>query len=132
MISKMEWTQSNTQQNTESHNGSNNQQWIGYNRTILLERTAAKATVGLKYIYWYQIFALDSAVVVSHIGSNCAVLLIVDWFLFCYERDFMLSLSDNNQTDVVEAFKSTSRCLDDLLSIDNPYFEQMVNCNPVK
>ena len=23
--------------------------------------------------------------------------------LFCYERDFMLSLSDNNQADVVEA-----------------------------
>ena len=24
-------------------------------------------------------------------------------FLFCYERDFMLSLSDNNQTDIIEA-----------------------------
>ena len=38
----------------------------------------------------------------------------------------MLSLSDNNQSDVVEAFNSTSRYLDDLLNIDNPYFEQMV------
>ena len=38
----------------------------------------------------------------------------------------MLSLSDNNQTDIIEAFKSTSRYLDDLLNIDNPYFEQMV------
>ena len=38
----------------------------------------------------------------------------------------MLSLSDNNQTDTIEAFNSTSRYLDDLLSIDNPYFEQMV------
>ena len=37
----------------------------------------------------------------------------------------MLSLSDNNQTDT-EAFHSTSRYLDDLLNIDNPYFEQMV------
>ena len=25
-------------------------------------------------------------------------------FLFCYERDFMLSLSDKNQADVGEAF----------------------------
>ena len=36
----------------------------------------------------------------------------------------MLSLSDNNQTDIIEAFDSTSRY--DLLNIDNPYFEQMV------
>ena len=36
----------------------------------------------------------------------------------------MLSLSDNNQTDIIEAFNS--RYLDDLLNIDNPYFEQMV------
>ena len=38
----------------------------------------------------------------------------------------MLSLSDNNQTDIIEAFKSISRYLDDLLNIDNPHFEQMV------
>ena len=38
----------------------------------------------------------------------------------------MLSLSDNNQTDIIEAFNSTSRYLDDLLNIDNPYLEQMV------
>ena len=38
----------------------------------------------------------------------------------------MLSLSDNNQTDIIEAFNSTSRYLADLLDIDNPYFEQVV------
>ena len=37
----------------------------------------------------------------------------------------MLSLSDNNPTDIFEAFKSTSRYLDDLLNIDNPNCEQM-------
>ena len=57
--------------------------------------------------------------------TNCAP-LVADLFLFCYERDFMLSLSDNNQTDIIEAFNSTSRYLDDILHIDNPYFEQMV------
>ena len=36
-----------------------------------------------------------------------------------------LSLSGNNQADIIEAFNSTSRYLDDLLNIDNPYFEQM-------
>ena len=38
----------------------------------------------------------------------------------------MLSLSDNNQIDIIAAFNSTSKYLDDLLNIDNPYFEQMV------
>ena len=46
------------------------------------------------------------------LGTNCAP-LIADLFLFCYERDFMLSLSDNNQTDIIEAFDSNSRYLDD-------------------
>ena len=58
-------------------------------------------------------------------STNCAP-LVGDLFLFCYERDFMLSLSDNNHTDIIEAFNSTSRYLDDLLNIDYPYFEQMV------
>ena len=40
--------------------------------------------------------------------TNCAP-LIADLFLFCYERDFMLSLSDDNQAEVIEAFNSTSR-----------------------
>ena len=39
----------------------------------------------------------------------------------------MTSLSDDNQADIIEAFNSTSRYLDDLLIIDNPYFEGMVN-----
>ena len=42
--------------------------------------------------------------------------LIADLFLFCYERDFILSYSDNNQAYVVEAFNSTSRYLDGLLN----------------
>ena len=58
-------------------------------------------------------------------GTNCAPLLS-DLFLFCYERDFKLSLSDNNQTDIIEDFNSTSRYLDDLLNIDNPYLQQVV------
>ena len=37
-----------------------------------------------------------------------------------------MSLSDNNQAIIIEAFNSTSRYLDDSLNIDNPYFEQMV------
>ena len=39
----------------------------------------------------------------------------------------MTSLSDVKQAEIIETFKSTSRYLDDLLNIDNPYFEGMVN-----
>ena len=39
----------------------------------------------------------------------------------------MLSLSDNNQADVIEAFNFTSIYLDDLLNTDNLSFEQMVS-----
>ena len=59
-------------------------------------------------------------------GINCAP-LVASLFLFCYERGFMLSLSDNNRADVVESFNSTSRYLDGLVNIDNPYFAQMVS-----
>ena len=58
-------------------------------------------------------------------GTNCAS-LIADLFLFCYERDFMASLSYNKEAEIIQAFNSTSRYLDDLLSIDNPYFEDIV------
>ena len=39
----------------------------------------------------------------------------------------MTSLSDDDQADLFEAFKSASRYLYDHLNIDNPYFEGMVN-----
>ena len=45
-------------------------------------------------------------------GTYCTP-LVADLFLFCYERDFMLSLSDNNQTDIIKTFYFTSRYLDD-------------------
>ena len=65
-------------------------------------------------------------IVVIPMGTNCAP-LVADLFLYCYERDFMDSLNHDNLADVIKAFNSTSRYLDDLLNIDNPYFEGMVN-----
>ena len=59
-------------------------------------------------------------------GTNCAP-LVADMFLFCYDRDFMLSLTDDNQSEIIEAFNSTSRYLDDLFNIDNNFFDIMVN-----
>ena len=39
----------------------------------------------------------------------------------------MKKLSSDNQADVIKAFNLTSRYLYDLLNIDNPYFEEVVN-----
>ena len=39
----------------------------------------------------------------------------------------MLSLSDDNQSEIIAAFNSTSRYLDHLLNIDNEVFYWMVN-----
>ena len=58
-------------------------------------------------------------------GTNCAP-LVADLFLRD-TRDFMKSLSRENQADIIEAFNSTSRYLYDLLNIDNIYFDQMVD-----
>ena len=59
-------------------------------------------------------------------GTNCAP-LAADLLLFCYERDFMMSLSYDKQADVIDAFYTTSRYLDDILNINNVYFDNMVS-----
>ena len=59
-------------------------------------------------------------------GTNCAP-LVADLFLFCYERDFMMSLSVENQSEINEAFSSTSRYLDELLNIDNTHFDGLIS-----
>jgi hypothetical protein len=59
-------------------------------------------------------------------GTNCA-LLIADLFLYCYERDFMLELSKTKQLDLIQRFNLTSRYIDDILNLDNPYFEQFIH-----
>ena len=60
-------------------------------------------------------------------GTNCAP-LVVDLFLFCYERDFIMSLSDDKQADIIGAFNTrTCRYLDDILDINNIYVDNMVS-----
>ena len=59
-------------------------------------------------------------------GTNCAP-LVADLFLFCYERDFMMSLSDDKQADIIDAFNTTSSYLDDILNITNVNFDTMVS-----
>ena len=48
--------------------------------------------------------------------TNCAP-LVADLFLFCYERDFMMSLSVDKQANIIVAFNTTSRYLEDILNM---------------
>ena len=59
-------------------------------------------------------------------GTNCGP-LVADLFLFCYVRDFMLSLSDDKQADFIDAFNTTSRYLDNILNINIICFDNMVS-----
>ena len=87
-----------------------------------------KKSVMPLFIFWI-IFLLDLELNVTDkllvFRWELTVLLLL--FLFCYERDFMKSLSRENQADIIEAFNSTSRYLDDFLNIDNIYCDQMVD-----
>ena len=58
-------------------------------------------------------------------GTNCAT-LVSNVFRFCYERDFMMSLSDDKQADIIDAY-TKSRYLDDVLNINNVYFDNIVS-----
>ena len=55
-------------------------------------------------------------------GANCAP-LVADLVLFCYERDFIKSLTKEKRYDLIDA----SRYQDDLLNIYNIHFEHMVH-----
>ena len=69
---------------------------------------------------------LYGQVVSISVGTGCAP-LVAGLFLFCCGGDFVLSLSGESQSGVIEAFNSTSRCLGGLLGIGNGFFDSMVN-----
>ena len=64
------------------------------------------------YVTPYRIFWIifTSDLVISHtdkllvfpMGTNCAP-LVADLFLICNKRDYMTSLSDDNQADIIKA-----------------------------
>ena len=59
-------------------------------------------------------------------GTNCAP-LVADLFLVCYERHFMMSLSDDKHADIIDAFNATARYLGNILNINNVYCDNMVS-----
>ena len=60
-------------------------------------------------------------------GTNCAS-LIADLFLYCYESQFMAKIyKDPSKHDLIDNFNSTIRCLDDVLTLNNPEFSKFVD-----
>ena len=99
--------------------------------TKIITYGPVKKLVKHLFIFWIIFFIRFGTKVYRQtigilMGTNCAP-RVADLFLFCYERDFMKSLSRENQADIIEAFNSTSIYLDDLLNIDIIYFEHMVD-----
>ena len=71
-------------------------------------------------------FLMALSIVGIPLGTNCAP-LVADFFLFCYETVFNMSLSDDKQAYVIDAFNTTPRYLDDILNTNNVYFDNMVS-----
>ena len=53
--------------------------------------------------------------------------LIFFTFLLCYDMDFMMSLSGDKPADIVDAFNTTSRYLDDISNINDICFYSMIS-----
>ena len=48
--------------------------------------------------------------------------LALSFILYCYERDFISNLI-SKRCDLIDKFYDTSRYLDDILTIDNPDYD---------
>ena len=51
------------------------------------------------------------------VGFPWALIVPPCLFLFCYDREFVMSLSDGGPAGVVGAFGAASRCLGDILNV---------------
>ena len=51
-------------------------------------------------------------------------LLLLIFFLFRYEMDFMMSLPDDKQVDIIDTFNTKCRYLDDVLTLIMTIFFQ--------
>ena len=98
--------------------------------TIIKIYGHVKKSVMPFFIFWI-IFLLDLEL--NFIGKllvfrwELIVLLLLQICFFFVIREISWSLSRENQADIIEAFNSTSRYRNDLLNIDNIYFDQMVD-----
>ena len=64
------------------------------------------------------------SIYLSNVIPQLSFEYFADLFLFCYERDFIMkSLTKEKRYDLIDAFNSTFRYLDDLLNIRGLLFK---------
>ena len=59
-----------------------------------------------------------------------SLIIIVDLFLYCYERNFMSHFQNSTRHDLVEIFNDTTRYIDDIFTIDNLLKKHIPDIHP--
>ena len=59
--------------------------------------------------------------------THCGYFPVHSCIVKAFEIKTILCLSADKQADIVDAFNTTSRCLDHILNINNVYFDKMVS-----
>ena len=62
-----------------------------------------------------------------HMGTNCAPLL-ADLFLYSYKGEFIQGLFKKNEKNLARFFNFTFRYIDDVISLNNSRFCDLVDC----
>ena len=104
-----------------------NQMWILKNSKELLEHLKSPNFNHITSIKSFDFFVVFAGKVFQQIvgipmGTNCAPLLD-DIFLYSYEAEFIQSLLSTERKQLASQFNFTYRYIDDVLSINNPEFE---------
>ena len=63
----------------------------------------------------------------AHMGANC-VPLLTDLFLYSYKADFIQRFLKKNEKKMTRSFNVTFRYIDDVLSLNNSRFSDIVDC----
>ena len=121
-------------------NGSRRYKYVvlGYNATYFVkDDTTSKTFYTEKDIIRMLDFLIDNIFVEfgGHVfqqcigipmGTNCAPLL-ADLFLYSYEAEFIQNLIKQKKVSVAKSFNSTSRYIDDVISLNNPRFNDYLS-----
>ena len=79
-------------------------------------------TLDTRYLLISYEFNVFQQIVVISMGTNC-VPLLADIFLYSYEAEFIQSLLSTRRKQLASRFNFTYRYIDDVLSVNNPEFE---------
>ena len=83
----------------------------------------------LKFLLENSYIEFDKALYKQTVGIPMGanyVPMLADLFLYSYESEFMMKLAKSGDQDLIEKFNNSFRYIDDVLSMDNPFFVQKI------